>query len=65
MKKNPHIGESFEDFLRDEGTYDAVAATAINRTVALQIELEDDRRNSEGQNAAQSAAWSAMRRSNT
>jgi predicted XRE-type DNA-binding protein len=40
MTKNPHIGESFESFLRDEGIYDAVTATAIKRTLALQIERE-------------------------
>ena len=40
MTKNPHIGESFESFLRDEGLYDAVTATAIKRTLALQIEHE-------------------------
>lgn len=40
MNKNPHIGESFESFLRDEGIYDEVTATAIKRTLALQIEHE-------------------------
>ena len=40
MSKNPHIGESFESFLRDEGLYDAVTATAIKRTLAMQIEHE-------------------------
>lgn len=38
--KNPHIGESFESFLREDGTYDEVTATAIKRTLALQIEHE-------------------------
>lgn len=38
--KNPHIGESFESFLRDDGIYDEVTATAIKRTLALQIEHE-------------------------
>ncbi|CAH0339920.1 helix-turn-helix transcriptional regulator [Rhizobium sp. CECT 9324] len=37
---NPHIGESFESFLRDEGIYEQVAATAIKRTLAMQIEQE-------------------------
>jgi hypothetical protein len=36
MKKNPHIGESFESFLRDEGLHEEVAATAVKRTFALQ-----------------------------
>lgn len=40
MNKNPHIGESFDSFLRDEGIYDEVTATAIKRTLALQIEHE-------------------------
>ena len=40
MSKNPHIGESFESFLRDEGIHDEVVATAIKRTLALQIEHE-------------------------
>jgi len=38
MNDNPHIGESFDSFLRDEGIYDEVTATAIKRTLALQIE---------------------------
>jgi antitoxin HicB len=40
MAKNPHIGESFESFLRDDGIYEDVTATAIKRTLALQIEHE-------------------------
>lgn len=40
MSKNPRIGESFESFLRDEGIHDEVTATAIKRTLALQIEHE-------------------------
>ena len=40
MNRNPHIGESFESFLRDEGIYDEVTATAIKRTIALQIAHE-------------------------
>jgi len=38
MNDNPHIGESFDSFLRDEGIYDEVTATAIKRTLAFQIE---------------------------
>ena len=38
--KNPHIGESFDSFLKDQGILDAVKATAIKRTLALQIERE-------------------------
>ena len=40
MNRNPRIGESFESFLRDEGIHDEVTATAIKRTIALQIEHE-------------------------
>lgn len=40
MNENPHIGESFDSFLRDEQIYDDVTATAIKRTIALQIEHE-------------------------
>lgn len=40
MSKNPHIGESFDSVLRDEGIYDEVSATAIKRSLALQIEHE-------------------------
>jgi len=40
MNRNPRIGESFESFLRDEGIYEEVTATAIKRTIALQIEHE-------------------------
>jgi antitoxin HicB len=40
MADNPHIGESFESFLRDEGIHDEVIATAIKRAIALQIEHE-------------------------
>ncbi|MCJ9668969.1 helix-turn-helix domain-containing protein [Neorhizobium sp. SHOUNA12A] len=40
MNRNPHIGESFDSFLRDEGIFDEVTATAIKRTLALQIEHE-------------------------
>lgn len=40
MNRNPYIGQSFDSFLRDEGIYDEVTATAIKRTLALQIEHE-------------------------
>jgi antitoxin HicB len=40
MTKNPHIGESFDNFLRDQGIYEEVTATAIKRTIALQIAHE-------------------------
>ena len=37
---NPQIGESFDGFLKDEGLYDGVTATAIKRSFAMQIEHE-------------------------
>ena len=37
---NPHIGESFDSFLRDEGLYDVVTATAIKRALVISIEQE-------------------------
>ena len=40
MENNPHIGESFDDFLREDGIYAQVTATAIKRTIAMQIEQE-------------------------
>lgn len=40
MSDNPHIGESFESFLRDEGLYEDVSATALKRSIALEIERE-------------------------
>lgn len=36
----PHIGESFDSFLRDEGLYDVVTATAIKRALVISIEQE-------------------------
>lgn len=38
--RNPRIGESFDSFLRDEGIYNEVTATAIKRAIALQIQHE-------------------------
>jgi antitoxin HicB len=40
MTDNPHIGESFDSFLRDEGILEEVTATAIKRTLVMQIEQE-------------------------
>jgi antitoxin HicB len=36
--KNPHIGGSFDDFLKEEGIYEAVQTTAIKRVLASQLE---------------------------
>jgi antitoxin HicB len=38
MKKNPQIGSSFGDFLREEGIYEDVTIHAIKRVLAWQIE---------------------------
>jgi hypothetical protein len=37
-KKNPHIGNSFDDFLKEEGIYEDVQTTAIKRVLAMQLE---------------------------
>ncbi len=37
---NPHIGESFDSFLKSDGLYEAVTSTAIKRALALEIEHE-------------------------
>jgi len=36
--KNPHIGGSFDDFLKAEGIYEDVRTTAIKRVLAAQLE---------------------------
>jgi antitoxin HicB len=36
--KNPHIGGSFDDFLKEEGLYEDVQTTAIKRVLASQLE---------------------------
>jgi antitoxin HicB len=38
MSKKAGIGSTFDDFLREEGTYEATQAVAIKRVVAWQIE---------------------------
>ena len=40
MSKNPHIGSSFGDFLKEEGIYEDVTARAVKRVLAWQIEQE-------------------------
>lgn len=39
-----HIGSNFDDFLKEEGIYDAATATAVKRVIAYQIEQEMQRR---------------------
>ncbi len=36
--KRKNIGSTFDSWLRDEGLYEAVSATAIKRVVARQVE---------------------------
>ena len=38
--ENPHIGSDFDDFLREEGIYDEVKASAAKRVLARRIERE-------------------------
>ena len=37
-RRNPAIGSSFDDFLKDEGIYEETQAAAIKRVLARQIE---------------------------
>lgn len=36
MKKKSRVGSSFDDFLKEEGTYEEVTARAIKRVIARQ-----------------------------
>lgn len=37
MKRNKHEGSSFDDFLKDEGIYEDVEATAIKKVIAVML----------------------------
>jgi antitoxin HicB len=37
-KRNPHIGSSFDDFLKEEGIFEEVQAKALKRGLAEQIQ---------------------------
>ncbi len=37
MVKREHVGSSFDDFLHEEGLYEEVAARALKRVLALQL----------------------------
>lgn len=39
------VGSSFDDFLQEEGIYEAVTIAAIKRTVAWQIKAEMEKQN--------------------
>ena len=45
MKKNKHIGSSFDDFLQAEGLLAETEATAVKRVIAYQIEKDMAERN--------------------
>jgi uncharacterized protein YaaW (UPF0174 family) len=45
MKKNKHIGSSFDSFLQDEGLLAEAEATAVKRVLAYQIQKEMAERN--------------------
>lgn len=38
MKRNLHIGSDFDDFLKEQGTFDEVQAVALKRVLAHQLE---------------------------
>jgi DNA-binding Xre family transcriptional regulator len=38
MKKNPHIGSSLDDFLKEEGLYEDATNYAVKRVLAWQVE---------------------------
>jgi ribosome-binding protein aMBF1 (putative translation factor) len=38
MKKKPHIGSSFDEFLAEDGQLDEATAVAVKRVIAWQIE---------------------------
>jgi hypothetical protein len=35
---NPHIGSSFDEFLKEDGIYEEVTAVAVKRVLAWQLE---------------------------
>ncbi|MBX9812896.1 MAG: helix-turn-helix domain-containing protein [Burkholderiales bacterium] len=38
MKRNPHIGSDFDDFLKEEKIFDEAQAIAVKRVLAYQLE---------------------------
>jgi predicted XRE-type DNA-binding protein len=38
MSKNPHIGSSLDDFLKEEGIYEDATNFAVKRVLAWQVE---------------------------
>ncbi len=41
--KNPHIGSSLDDFLKEDGIYDEVVALAAKKKIARQLKARMDR----------------------
>jgi antitoxin HicB len=39
-KRNPHLGSTFDSFLKEEGIYEEVKAAAMKRIIAIRIEKE-------------------------
>lgn len=37
-KKNKHIGSSFDDFLKEDGIFEEVEASAIKKVIAMKIQ---------------------------
>jgi|CZKI01.1.fsa_nt_gi antitoxin HicB len=44
LKSNPHIGSDFDPFLREEGIYEEVEATALKKVIAAALERQMKRR---------------------
>jgi antitoxin HicB len=44
LKSNPHIGSDFDAFLREEGIYEEVEATALKKVIAAALEKQMKRR---------------------
>jgi len=38
MKRNPHVGSDFDDFLNEENIFDEAQAIAVKRVLAFQLE---------------------------
>ena len=40
MKKNPHIGSTLDDFLKEEGLYENATNFAVKEVIAWQVQAE-------------------------
>jgi antitoxin HicB len=43
-KKNPHLGSTFDSFLKEEGIYDEVKAATMKQIIALAIQKEMEKK---------------------